>query len=148
MHKGANRLSREDRNSREGKRRWQGCFSNRGEEWGRPARGHRAATRSGNSLIEGCICWGLQIQLALSQCRLGIRWQSSYAKAPASHADRGSRSSISEIFSGQITREAETRSTCQAGRELHFRTPFSFARRDLWSCMVWAGRIVIQILRY
>ena len=32
MDKGANRLSREDRNSSEGKRRWQGCFSNRGEE--------------------------------------------------------------------------------------------------------------------
>lgn len=76
---------------------------------------------------EGCIHWGLQIQLALSQHRPGIRWQSSHAKAAASHADCGSCSSISEIFSGQIIREAETRSARQAGRELPIRTPLPFA---------------------
>lgn len=49
---GANRLLCKDRNSRRGKRRWQCCFSERGEEWGRPVRGHRAAAPSDKWLIE------------------------------------------------------------------------------------------------
>lgn len=98
---------------------------------------HRAqpAARSGNLLMrqKGCTRQGWRMQLALPQCTLSIRCQGSHAKAPASHADPGSRSSISEIFSGKITREAEMRHKHQASRELHFRTPLSFCK----SWVVW-----------
>lgn len=91
---------------------------------------HRAqpAAWSGNSLTRQK---GWRMQLALPQCTLSIRCQGSHAKAPASHADPGSRSSISEIFSGQIKREANMRHKHQARRELHFRISLSFASLEL-----------------
>lgn len=107
---------------------------------------HRAqpAAWSSNSLArqKGCTRQGWRILNADPQ---SIRCQGSYAKAPASHADPGSHSSISEIFSGQITREVDMRQKYQAGRELHLGLPSPL---QVLSCVVQAGKIVIQIRKY
>lgn len=122
MDKRANR--REDRNSREGRRHGKAVWV-AGEKEEEEQHRAQPTAWSGNSLTrqKGCTQQGGQIQLALPQCTLSIRCQGSHAKGPASHADPGSRSSISEIFSGQITREAEMRHKHQASREPHLGLP-------------------------
>lgn len=111
------------------------------KKWGRSSE-HKAAIQSDNLLTGGCIAEDYT-QLALSQYRLGIRWQSSHAKAAASHTGCGSHSSTSAITPGQTVREAEMWSAWQARSDCPPGLP-----SPLQVLKSHAGKIVIQIFKY